>query len=580
MKRISPIVIGLACGCLILIVFLFQFVRNLYLPMSLVHNDWYLLTFMMEHFMQTISKGDWGAMATYPMYYGFSNSVFFGEFFPLHVLLGYPLYALTHNTFLVTNSLVFLSVLFSFASMVVLSFSITRKVWPSVIAGIVYSVNPFFMGRFPDHLLVLNGGFLPLIFWAVDRMFKRPYRSHIGWVFVLLTGQLLSSTIYYSIFLTVLLPVYIIIRCVLNGMPEKNAVITPRALPGLVLFLFSIALVYQLYASGNARLYTVRSHESTAPYSANVSDWLFTAPNNVLYGRIKPWASKQFPSVVREGIYSEHNLFPGFIAIVLGALGMWVLFKQKKDPRLVSLAFVGILSFVLTFGPSITLTESLSLPGLYALIDAVNPLFGFLRVPARFGVFVFLSLSVFIAYGLSWMQELMSPKKYMWLLAGITLGILTEYKPVPFEFLTKNPIYERAYTTVIHRSDIHVIAEYPLGNSIDYAFPQARMEELDAQYLAFALLYHDKKLFNGYSGFIPREYQNRADYLSVHFPTRTKLSQLKTWGVDALVVHKNQFTLNGEYERVTSSLKALTVPILSLEKEIEVFDLTAWQADP
>ncbi len=580
MKRFAPIPIGVVSGIGILCIFLLPFVGNLHRPASLFHNDWYLLTFMLDHYMTVIQSGNWADLTTYPMYYGFPNSIFFGEFFPVHILAGFPLYALTHNIFLVSNVLVLCTVLFSYASMFLLGFYLTKRMWPSVIAGIIYAVNPFIMGRFPDHLLVLNGGFLPLILLCIELLFEKPHRATMMWLFLLFIGQLLTSTIYYSIFLTVLLPIYVGMRGKTLGWPEKSAVVNRGTLIGLILFLLSITSLYTMYSKGNANLYAARSQESTVSYSAILSDWVFTAPNNVLYGRVKPWAAAQFPSVVREGIYSEHNLFTGIIPFFLGLFGLWVLVFKKRDARVGAICVIGILSWLFTFGPEWTFGDGVRIPGIYGLIESVHPLFGFLRVPSRFGVFVFLALSVCVAYGLSWVQLHLSKKRYLTLILCVTVGILGEYMIRPIEFLNHDPSMERAYTAINSRSDIRILAEYPMGNSIDYAFPQARMEELDAHYLAYALLYHNKKLLNGYSGFIPREYQKRADFLSVNFPTRSKLTQLKSWGADALAVHRSEFREKGQYEDITSSLSALDVPILTTTKDLVIYDLTAWSADP
>jgi hypothetical protein len=145
--------------------------------------------------------------------------------------------------------------------MFLLSYYLTKRVWPSVLAGIIYTVNPFIMGRFPDHLLVLNGGFLPLIFLCTERVLAKPYRTHIGWIFVLMILTLLSSTIYYSIFLTVLLPLYIVLRVLRQGIPEKQAIVRWGALLGLLVFLTVTMGIYSAYAKGNDHLYSARSQD-------------------------------------------------------------------------------------------------------------------------------------------------------------------------------------------------------------------------------------------------------------------------------------------------------------------------------
>lgn len=580
MKRYHPILIGLGIGVLILSLFLSQFIVNLHQPLSLFHNDWHFITFQLNHYMHVIQNGNWANLTTYPMYYGFSDSLFFGEFFPLHVLFAYPLYLFTNNIFFVSNLLVLLTIIFSYSTMFLLSWQSTKRMGASVIAGLIFAINPFMMGRFPDHLLVLSGGFLPLIFLLIERLLARPHRTGLGWLAVALTGQMLTSTIYYSIFLTVILPLYIGIRLFQKGWPEKSAIYNRGTIIGFIAFLSVISGIAYMYSKNNATLYSTRSQESTVAYSATVSDWLFTAPNNRLYGQLKPWAAKKYSYIVREGIYSEHNLATGVIPFILGLLGVWVLLYKKRDPLLIAFFTIGILSLVLSMGPQLTLSESVRLPGLYGLISTVNPLLGYLRVPTRIAVFSYLSFALVVAYGLSWLETRMKSKPYFILMVCITLGILGEYAIKPVEFLKQDKAVQQAYDAVNARSDINVILEYPIGNAIDYAYPQARMEELDAHYLAYALMYHNKKLFNGYSGFIPKEYQRRADLLSVNFPTRGKLTQLTQWGADALIIHKDEFTEKGRFESVVNSLQALGVSLMHTSDGIAVFDLTAWQADP
>jgi hypothetical protein len=176
--------LGLGIGMLLLGIFFYQFILRISQPLSIFHNDAYLMTYVLKHYISLLKTGDISNWISFPMFYGFKNSVFFAEFFPIHAIIGYPMYVLTKNIFFVSNALVLSTVYFSYGSMFLLSWYITRRMWPSIIAGIIFLLIHF-LANFESYIVV-ECRFIPLIVLALNNIVKQhrhgmfPLRSVCG----------------------------------------------------------------------------------------------------------------------------------------------------------------------------------------------------------------------------------------------------------------------------------------------------------------------------------------------------------------------------------------------------------------
>lgn len=566
---------GLLIVSVLVLLFQYSLLLNVTKPLSLLHGDAFLVNFILSHYMHIIDTGNWTQWPTLPMLYGFPRSLFFTEFYPLHALAVWPIWKLSANIFLASNILVVLTVLFSAIAMYAYAFVMVGGIAPSLLAAIIFSLNPFLFARYPDHALVLNVGCIPLILLGFELALRRKKGIWLFVMFLALTVQLLTSTLYYSVFLTVFLPLYVLLRLyqTKEGMKAVRSLWTAV---GVGIFFTVTWWVSSLYAKTFTMYPLSRGLQAAQVYAAIPTDWLFTGPENILYGSLKARFAAAFPSYIREGISAEHNLFPGIVPIVLFIVSFFLVRRGKHR----ALWWLGIFciafGFFLSLGPAIAISPSRTIPGPYLLIRAIDPLFSALRVPARFGVFTFFGLAL---VGALTLKELLRPYRSI---TRLTISILLisliliEYANKPLSTYTISDANNDVYKVIRSRQDIKVVIDLPIGNLVDYTYRQARSEEGDARYLLYALLYHHKILFNGYTGFLPAEYYRRANMLSVNFPTIAKLSDLREWGVDAIILHREEFPFIDDFGRLRSDLIAKGVPQIATTEDLVLFDLTKW----
>jgi len=150
--------------------------------------------------------------------------------------------------------------------------------------------------------------------------------------------------------------------------------------------------------------------------------------------------------------------------------------------------------------------------------------------------------------------------------------LLLEYWTKPFDFTPIPTAVKTFYATVNRQSDMHVILELPMGN-LSGGISSANNQYADARYLFWATNLHNKTLFNGYSGVIPPLYQEHQRYLSQNFPTPVKITQLKWWGVDGIVMHRNLFIYPDDFDTVRARLKELGLREVTFNGNDALFDL-------
>ncbi len=540
--------VGLGVGGILVLLFQYSLLFHVHKPLGLLHGDAYLVNFILKHWMEAFTTGQWRNFTMLPMFHGFTGSLFYTDHHFVQALMALPFYIFTSDIITTSNLLVVTTVLLSFASMYVFSWYMTKHAAASIFSGVIFVLNPFVFARYPDQLILFSLQWIPMIFLSFER-------KRTGWFFFFLVLQLLTS-LYYSVFLTVIVPIYAGVRFLQER--RKPLIWTRSGVFGFVVFVMITMLSATMYYRVFSKEPIKRSMDVVALYAARPTDWLFTSEMNMLYGRFAP----------REGrIYSEHSLFPGVIAIALLPLSFVLLRKRSERKYWVVGIILIIVSVVLSFGP---------MTFFYRLLYTINPLFHFIRTSARFGVFAYFFLAWICGMTLARILSRFSPKKGMIIGGFVILLILGEYWNKPLDFLIVGASTRELYATFEQRKDIQVILEYPIGNMISYAFPQARAEDLDAQYLLYGALFHNKTLFNGYSGFFPAEYYRRANMLSVNFPSEDKLIQVKQWGVDAIILHRDEFLDASRYDVVRNGLITRQVKLVSEMDGLALFDLTTW----
>jgi hypothetical protein len=191
-----------------------------------------------------------------------------------------------------------------------------------------------------------------------------------------------------------------------------------------------------------------------------------------------------------------------------------------------------LLGFWLSLGPDGVL---------YALIYDINPAFGFVRAPNRFGLVVSFALSVLAGYAVA---ALLGRMRTAWATVTFSaLGLVALAEHVSPLVFTKPPSIEPAY---------HVLAQQPFGAVLELPMYSRRFNFSRTRYM-LASTVHWKPLVNGYSDHIPLEFSRKVPVLA-DFPSDAAFEALPE-GVRYVVFHHGTYA-EPQREALTARLRA------------------------
>lgn len=547
-------------GCVLITVLMHKlYFMHLTDPPGSGHGDSYFVIFVLNHWMDIFTgqlpSSDWRNL---PMYAGFgAASLGLGEHYLGPAFLAMPMYLVTRNIFITYNAVVLITFFLSLFSMYVLAWYVSKNIWSSMLAAVIFVCNPYMMFRFPDHLLLGTLFWIPLIFLFCERMLLRPSAKRC-FVFFCVTACQLLFGFYYSIYLTLLLPLYIVFRWI-QIKPSVRTFLNRGTLFGSILLVLVGWGNVQFYPNvkGKDRVYASPQFTSDF-FSPLLSDFLFTSRANIFYGNLKSSAEKTYPDLVRTDPFDEQNLFIGVTPLILLLISLVALTRKGKVKVWMILLIITVL---LSFGPDIHITGTLAVPNIiYQSVSFIHPLYGQLRVPSRIMVFHYFFASLLIALSLS--------KKRAGVIACLIALTMFEYQTKSVDFLSFPPATREFYKALRSDNHIQTIVDLPIANALPAEALQSRYLDLDAQYLLWQTM-HGKNILNGYSSIIPKGYYEFAQQLSVHFPTPDKLSALREKGIDAILIH-------GSAVNLKKDLKGLGVEETIAGDGFSLFDLTSW----
>ena len=321
--------------------------------------------------------------------------------------------------------------------------------------------------------------------------------------------QFLTS-IYYAVFILPLLGA-IWLGCI-PVMPNRPRTLR-LTLVGGVLAGVLISPVALLHLRQGVQLGD-RQIEEVRAFSATAADYLSTPDENRLYGR-------QTDDIAA----TERRLFPGTLAIVLAVVG---LFSRRRRMVFVTIVFIA-LALELSLGTNGTLY-----PYLYRWFQPWRGL----RAPARYGAYVLLGISALATLG--W-ERLLPPKPNTtdstaaWRLsrtARENLLTILLIAALCVEYRSPQRLWYVGATPAIYTA----INMWPPGIILEYPTPSKDfIPWLDADY-AFWSTTHWRPLINGYSGYYPASYLERAARLE-RFPSDDTLAELRALGVRYVIIH-------------------------------------------
>jgi hypothetical protein len=298
------------------------------------------------------------------------------------------------------------------------------------------------------------------------------------------------------------------------------------AAAGLVAALAAGPVIWQQWlATGNSP--EVPPRELVAELSAHPVHFLRT-----------PWPQWiAIPGIERPDRASPWAFSPGTVKLLLAALGIWEGVGRKRLRRrtLFWVALFGV-SCALAMGPTLALAGY----GPHDFLVAVCPGYAQLRNIHRFATFAQLALVVLAGMGLVYLLKYIALRAARLHPAGgvslrlagglaVVLVLLEALPSSPRIFLS--PAVPPGWVTFIQERSqpTDVVAVFPMPQ--DNTLAQYRLTTL-AMYWQIR---HRRRMLNGYSGLVPREFLEREARLR-SFPTQGTLAELLRTGVDLVVV--------------------------------------------
>jgi len=428
-----------------------------------------------------------------------------------------PLAWLGVDPIAVHNVLLLLGCVLSGLAVYALARRLTSHDGAAIVAAVIFAIYPYRIEEYPKVQLQLLMGW-PLALLAAHRLIER---ASPGGAMALAAAVALQAycCMYYGVmgvaFASIVIGASIVIMPAARRGRAIRWIAAGAILAGVIVA--PLALEYRA-----ASLVVGERHaDDAANGSAIVTDYRRAHPENALYG------DDNHPG------QGERRLFPGYTTPLL-AIGALV---PPIDAVAIPYALGGLAAFDLSLG--------FNAPGYRWLFEHVAPLRA-LRVPARFGMFVGLALSVLAGVGVARACRHRSPAGQAAIVAIAIVLVIFESRMRPQTFVDL-PDRAPAVYAWLASAPRGVVCEYPVGPLEGRAGPQ------DATYMYYSTQ-HWQPLVNGYSGFTPSSYSALVDALG-GFPDDRAIRYLHDRGVTYLLVH-SVFYIRGNFDADVRALEA------------------------
>ena len=383
-------------------------------------------------------------------------------------------------------------------------FVLARYLWSNtpgaIVAGLIFAFAPYRFSHFM-HMELQWAVWMPWAFWAMQRTLDTGTLRY-GLLTGLFMALQLTSSIYYGLFLAVLLATIAAIQAIAMRRRALRAVVAlcaGAALLGLIAWVYSGP-----YRQASARV-GLRSVEEMRRHSALPSSYLRVPEANRLHGK---WRAGS----------TEVSLYPGIVPVALGLMAL-----VAMRPTRTTLAYAVGLALAVDF--------SLGFNGfIYPHLQYHVGLFKGLRAPSRASVIFLLCLAVLASRAFAAILARVPASKQTLVATMIAALVLVEYWSAPMRLIPyprRAPLYD-------------FLARLPDGNVLELPVP--RLDSLpfhDSRYLYSSTL-HWKTLANGYSGYYPRSYIERLIRLrSMSSPSF--INQMRFDKVRYVVVHEDWY---------------------------------------
>jgi hypothetical protein len=225
-----------------------------------------------------------------------------------------PVYAVTRNPILGYNLLFLSTFVLSGLGMYLLVRELTGRPAAAFVAGLLFAFAPYRLPQSP-HLQVLSSQWMPFALYGFHRYFasvqegRTRLRPLAGGAAALILQNL--SCGYYLLYFSPFAAGYVLWRIAEHGL-WRRWVVWAQLTAAAVLVLAVTAPLLLPYAAVNRELRFERSRAEVVRFSADVYSYATAFVEQPVWG-----------GVVRAYPKPEGDLFPGFVTLLLAAVGLW-----------------------------------------------------------------------------------------------------------------------------------------------------------------------------------------------------------------------------------------------------------------
>lgn len=531
------------------------------------------------------------------IFYPSKNTLSYSEHLLPQAIISLPIALLTGSPIFTYNCLFIFSYILAAYAMFLLVRHLTRDYLSGIVAGIIFAFSTYHLDHVPQ-LQLLSSGLFVLSFYFLHRFFQEKKTKYSVLFAVFLMIQALAC-IYYGLFfisiLLIALPLLLLFHWKEIDRSFLLKLIIPVFSAGAVLLLVSLPYISLLK---NSEFY--RSLEP----GADLANYLGALKNSLLYGKLLSsfgaperylfpgfialffmgfyiyFSRKVFHNIprflrvlfftvislsflsflfiavfngvrVNLGLFeiSINNILKPALILLFAILGLnilsfsFFLFSkkerqkeiQKEDRQYFYLYILVFLwSFLLSLGKNFSISgqtvEGLELP--FVWLYKFVPGFSGIRSPSRYGVFVLFAIAVMAGFGFRALAAKLKGKRSKILVAGIIIVLLNiEFMNIP-----------QKMRFVPVKKDIPPIYKWLAEKNEDFAMidlPFIKPMGQESVYMYFSI-FHQKKLVNGYSGYLPPYYLYIREIFDF-FPSRACLDILKFLKVKYVALHVNMW---------------------------------------
>lgn len=478
------------------------------------------------------------------------NTLAYSDHQIVTAVMSAPLQLLTGNPLQSANYMLIFNFFLCALGAYLLVLHLTSSRWAALVSGIAFAFAPPRLAHM-GHLQLSAAAFIPLCLLFLHRYSEegRPLDAALAGLFLALETL---STWYYGMILAFAILVFLLVRLAARPRAFTTRWLRSLAISSLVavLVVLPFGIPYVMVQGRETRF--ERKLDEVELFSADVRDYGIAPKENLLWGSV---TSGLRETTKARGGETERTLFPGLVSLVLGAAGAVYLFAKGRGAARFDVRYYVTLaaaSFLMSLGSSLYFFGGrLDLPMPYDLFYYGFPGFRVMRVPARFVILVSLSLAVLSGFAVKGMLSRLSRQGRGRMAAALAASAVIALLLVDLMSggvpVTRVPTKDRfppVYEWLARQPGDASAIELPLADYNERTFEAGlQYEQTWAQregwYTYYSTL-HWKRIFNGYSGFIPDSYYRGVE-ATRDFPSEGSMAFIRETGVDFVILHGSLF---------------------------------------